>query len=222
MYEFLFEIQEYLPMHATGSLSEYIEYVIESHRKSVDNDNLIGIYVTCHLLFMVCIYIKIWQIQKIYPDEINFVLHVQLGNNLVHDFYNLKKVGETKLCGLFYRLNMKKNDLNLYKNIISFRNQIAHVSGERIIDKNQLENKLYDYILFLEKLENYSKELTYNIYRKYYRVYKKFLDEGNIIDQTIEIEFVEPNMISIRDYYLLKDKFKNNYHKKIFEFISPN
>lgn len=203
IYDFDIEIRNYIALEEIDPKHKvYLENLFNSLSNSLQHKNFIGFYFCSHILFMNVILQKIWQLHQVHPKMIDFSLKFQLGKKFEGKLWGYRKIKETQLINFFNLIDIGDDEIKLYCKLIEDRNQYAHASGETVLDEASLEVILDKYVEFLrifDENENVVK-MVLPLWDEYFiSTLKPFLDDGNVIDQTIKEEFIKPNLLNKND-----------------------
>jgi hypothetical protein len=95
--DYLYIFDDYLSVCPVNDYANYITQTRNYLNKSVDNQNLMGVYFAIHLLFMCFIYQKIWQLHQLHTEKIDFVLDFISKKKREGNHFDYAKIGETNI-----------------------------------------------------------------------------------------------------------------------------
>ena len=213
--EQIFELNNYLPLlYNDESEKEYIESLFRALELSYSNKLYQFAYIQLHMIFMVCIYYMLLQVNEIAQNEMEKALYFMIKDkDRLRKFYgnsNIKNgklyfgsfacLGESEVFLLLRIIGLDSDLQGELAKLVEERNKYAHANGNiTITSQTTIDEKISKYINTLERVYNLLKPETENLYKStlttpefYDSEIRQYLED----DLQIEEEFVRKYFIS--------------------------
>lgn len=179
--EQIYELNNYLPLlYNDESEREYIETLFKALELSYSNKLYQFAYIQLHMIFMVCIYYMLLQVNEVAHGEMEKALYFMIKDkNRVRDFYGNSNTRNGRLyfgsfailgeCDVFLLLKILGLDSDLQgelETLVRERNKYAHANGNITINsQTTIDEKINKYINTLERVHNLLKPEIENLYK---------------------------------------------------------
>lgn len=213
--EQIYELYNYLPLHYSDeNESEYIKTLFKALGLSYSNKLYQFAYIQLHMIFMVCIYYMLLQINEIAQSEMEKALYYMIKDkNRVKDFYSNSNTRNGKLyfgsfavlgeSDVFLLLKIIGLDSDLQgelETLVRERNKYAHANGNiTITSQTTIDEKISKYINTLERVCNLLNPEIENLYKSILSTpefYDLDIRQYYEDDLQIEEEFIKKYFIS--------------------------
>jgi hypothetical protein len=213
--EQIYELNNYLPLlYADESEKEYIETLFRALELSYANKLYQFAYIQLHMIFMVCIYYMLLQVNDIAKNEMEKALYFMIkdkdrlrkfyGNsNTKNDklyFGSFACLGESEVFLLLRIIGLDSDLQGELTKLVEERNKYAHANGNiTITSQTTIDEKINKYINTLERVYNLLKPEVETLYKntmtnpEYYDIEVRQYSEE---DLQIEEGFVKKYFIS--------------------------
>lgn len=166
--EQIYELYNYLPLlYNDESEREYIETLFRALKLSYSNKLYQFAYIQLHMIFMVCIYYMLLQVNEFARGEMENALYFMIKDkNRVKDFYGNSNTRNGRLyfgsfavlgeCDVFLLLKIVGLDSDLQgelETLVRERNKYAHANGNiTITSQTTIDDKINKYINTVERV----------------------------------------------------------------------
>lgn len=215
--EQIYELYKYLPLlYKDDNEKEYIEILFKALELSYSNRLYQFAYIQFHMIFMVCIYYLLLQVNEFAQSEMENALYFMIKDKTrVKDFYGNSNTRNGKLyfgsfavlgeSDVFLLLKIVGLDADLQgelETLVRERNKYAHANGNiTITSQTTIDERINKYINTLERVYNLLKPEIENLYKStlttsefYDSEIRQYFED----DLQIQEEFVKKYFISQR------------------------
>lgn len=215
--EQIYELYDYLPLlYSDESEKEYIENLFCALKLSYSNRLYQFAYIQLHMIFMVCIYYMLLQVNEVAQSEMEKALYFMIKDkDRLKKFYSNSNTKNSKLyfgsfaclgeSEVFLLLKIIGLDSDLQgelAKLVEERNKYAHANGNiTITSQSTIDENISKYINTLERVYNLLKpeiEILYKFTLSTPEFYDSEIRQYYEDDLQIEEEFVRKYFISQR------------------------
>lgn len=215
--EQIYELYDYLPLlYSDESEKEYIETLFRALELSYSNKLYQFAYIQLHMIFMVCVYYMLLQINEVAKNEMEKALYFMIkdkdrlkkfyGNSNTKNgklyFGSFACLGESEVFLLLKIIGLDSDLQGELTKLVEERNKYAHANGNiTITSQTTIDEKIIKYINTLERVYNLFKPETESLYKSILTTpefYDSEIRQYYEDDMQIEEEFVEKYFISQR------------------------
>lgn len=215
--EQIYELYNYLPLlYSDENEKGYIETLFKALELSYSNRLYQFAYIQLHMIFMVCIYYMLLQVNEIANHEMGKALYFMIKDkDRLKKFYcngNTKNgklyfgsfacLGESEVFLLLRIIGLDSDLQGELAKLVEERNKYAHANGNiTITSQTTIDEKISKYLNTLERVYNLLKPETENLYKStlttpefYDSEIRQYFED----DLQIKEEFVKKYFISQR------------------------
>jgi hypothetical protein len=220
----IFEIYEYLPIEDV-EISDYIKPLFESASVTYEKEQYQFSYFAVHLIFMTYIYLTVWKISQFHSDKYEHsLLFARPHNDCDVDFQEMDSIfdycylPEKDIFEFFALIGLDKGYIKSTKQLINYRNEMAHATGKiQISSSNKYEDAINAILNVLTKINEritltirdwYREELLNYAKNEMDEQYSSPLDYINNVFVS-DLSFSQKELLACRDFGLNKLKSRD-------------
>lgn len=177
--EDIYQFYEYLPvLYKDENEREYIQTLFKALTLSYSNGLYQFAYIQLHMIFMVCIYYLLLQLNISLPEELEKAIYYLSKDNRAKDFYGNSNTRNGELYfGSFAMLNESDVFLLLkiagmdpdlqgeLRKLVEERNKYAHANGNiTITSQATIDERISKYLNTLERVQRLFKPIIEEVY----------------------------------------------------------
>jgi hypothetical protein len=177
--EEIYSLYDYLPvLYKDENEREYVQTLFKALTLSYSNGLYQFAYIQLHMIFMVCIYYLLLQLNINAPDELEKAIYYLSKDNRAKDFYGGSNTRNGELYfGSFAMLNESYAFLLLkiagmdsdlqgeLRKLVEERNKYAHANGNiTITSQATIDERISKYINTLERVQKLFKPIIEDLY----------------------------------------------------------
>ncbi len=231
--EEIYLLYDYLPvLYKDENEREYVQTLFKALTLSYSNGLYQFAYIQLHMIFMVCIYYLLLQLNISTPDELEKAIYYLSKDNRAKDFYGASNTRNGELYfGSFAMLNESDVFLLLkiagmdpdlqgeLRKLVEERNKYAHANGNiTITSQATIDERISKYINTLERVQKLFKPIVEEVYLNTL-VNPDFSDRENRLgyyddNEQIEEEFVKQFYLSKKELNVCKKANINQLSEK--------
>lgn len=214
--EEIYLLYDYLPvLYKDENEREYVQTLFKALTLSYSNGLYQFAYIQLHMIFMVCIYYLLLQLNISAPDELEKAIYYLSKDNRAKDFYGGSNTRNEELYfGSFAMLNESDAFLLLkiagmdsdlqgeLRKLVEERNKYAHANGNiTITSQATIDERISKYINTIERVQKLFKPIIEDLYLNTL-VNPDFSDSENRLGYLDDNEQIEEEFI--KKFYLSK------------------
>lgn len=168
------DLADYLPVSfKTDEEQAYISFLSEAFKNNYDNEKHQFAYLAYHMLMMSFVYINIWQIRKIHPDDFAKGLIGFAGEAekvLLKDAspFTFSKVPERTVLRLFRLIGCDDSQIGNYRKLVDNRNSAAHANGNIYFKtQRELDVQIGQVLRAVSEIQTHSRTIIQRCYEKF-------------------------------------------------------
>ena len=220
----IYEIFGYLPIDDV-EISDYVNPLLDSASVTLEKEQYQFSYFAVHLIFMTYIYSTVWKISQFHSDKYEHsLLFARPHNDCDVDFKKMNSIfdycylPEKDIFEFFALIGLDKGYIKSTKQLINYRNEMAHATGKiQISSSDKYDDAIREILNVLAKInecfsltirEWYNEELLHYAKNALDEQYSSPLDYINNLFVS-ELSFSQRELMVCRDFGLNKLKSRD-------------